>query len=361
MKRLSATDVHSLKVAELGLDSTALDLNSTEAIAGALRRAASFLCPCSSATLIRSVVHPLRGLTDDMEATKIIVEDTLEALTAHGDLLEHPDVEDDSASRTTAQLYTAPASFVVRKSGTVILLGITSDQCSTLPDDLQSRVKFKSHLRLLMPVTGEDLRNDLHELGFVELSYEEWLRMPKVETADDHLVRLDRVLDAVQPSRDVPGLVILDPAHPAHYYRGRWMEAHSHSGRFVARRSQAYGAKLWCYIQLRDGNPERLIDFPIVDGRWRGCDEAWRLQMAIDARRGNAQRFRVRSGSEGMHLVQFFSPVPKWARRRWNAVGEPVSISGCLFAYRFSDPELIEELSFARRVLWLEEVAGSVQ
>jgi hypothetical protein len=46
----------------LALDPSALDLTSIEAIAGALRRAASFLCPCGAATLVRTVVRPLQGL-----------------------------------------------------------------------------------------------------------------------------------------------------------------------------------------------------------------------------------------------------------------------------------------------------------
>src|SRR5688572_30794433 len=92
MKLLSISDVHERKVAELGLDSTALDLNSAEAIAGALRRAASFLCPCASSTLVRAVVRPLDGLVRDLAALQETVEGTLEALIAHGDLLEQRDI-----------------------------------------------------------------------------------------------------------------------------------------------------------------------------------------------------------------------------------------------------------------------------
>jgi len=129
----------------------------------------------------------------------------------------------------------------------------------------------------------------------------------------------------------------------------------------VARRSQAYGAQLWCYVQLLNGNPERLIDFPIDGSRWRGCDEAWRLQMAIDAQRGEPQWFRVRPGPGDMRVVEFFSPVPMWARRRWDAVGEPVPSSGCLFAYRMTETELAEELRFVRDVLWLIDVTENLK
>lgn len=359
MRQLSAPEVHAQKIAELGLDPSALDLTSVEAVAGALRRAASFLCPCTAPTLVRGVVRPMRGLVPDLDAFKGIVEETLEAMIAHGDILEHRDVEGDPGHGAAALLYAAPAGFVARESGAVILLGVTTDQLSALPDDLEARIEYVNHLRRLNPGPGEDLRSELLQLGLIETSYSAWLRAPQPEIAAEHIAHLDRLLGAAQPSRDVPGLSLLDPARGVRYYRGRWVDPRAQSGRFVARRSQAYGADLWCYVELRDGNPERLIDLPVAGSRWRGCDEAWHLQMAIDAQRGEPQRLRIRPGPEGARVMEFFSPVPMWARRRWDAVGEPVSASGCLFAYRLADTELAEELRFAREALWLDEMRGS--
>lgn len=356
MRRLTAAEVHAQKIAELGLDPNALDLTSTEAIAGALRRAASFLCPCAAATLVRGVVRPLRGLVDNIEVVKDMIEETLEAMLAHGDILEHRDFEEDSGHGTATLLYAAPASFVARKSGAVILLGVASDQLSALPDDIEVRIEYVNHLRRLSPLPGGDLRAELGQLGLMEISYDHWLKAPRMDTPAQHLSHIDRLLNAAQPSRDVPGLLLIDPERPVRYYRGRWVEARSQSGRFVGRRSQAYGAQLWSYVQLRDGNPERLIDFPIGSSRWRGCDEAWRLQMAIDALRGEPQRFRVRPGAGDTRVIEFFSPVPMWTRRKWDAVGEPVLSSGCLFAYRFPQAELAEELRFAREELWLDQM-----
>jgi hypothetical protein len=296
---------------------------------------------------------------ENVEDVKGVVEGTLEAMIAHGDILEQRDVEEDSAHGVAMLLYTAPASFVARESGAVILLGVTSDQLSALPDEIEARIEYVGHLRRLSPLPGDDLRAELGQLGLMEISNDRWLKAPKSETPAQHLSRIDRLLDAAQPSRDVPGLLLLDPERPIRYYRGRWVEARSQSGRFVTRRSQAYGAQLWSYTQLRDGNPERLIDFPVGGSRWRGCDEAWRLQMAIDAQRGEPQRFRVRPGLGDARVIEFFSPVPMWAQRRWDAVGEPVPSSGCLFAYRLAQAELAEEVRFAREELWLEELPGA--
>lgn len=361
MRQLTATEVHATSVEELGLDPTALDLTSIEALAGALRRTASFLCPCAATTLVRGVVRPLRGLVDDLDAVKGLVEDTLEAMIAYGDIHEHRELREEPAHASGALLYAAPASFVARQSGATILLGVAADQLVALPDDLARRVEYVGHVRRLSPLPGEKLLDILVELGLVELTYEHWLKAPAVETAAQHLSRFESMLEAAQPSRDVPGLLLLDPERPVHYYPRRWVKPRSQSGRFVARRDQAYGAPLWCYVQMRDGNPERLIDFPNIGSQWRGCDEAWHLQMAIDAQRGEPQRFKDSPGPEGSRVLEFLSPVPMWARRRWDAVGESIPRSGCLFAYRLPESELQEELRFVHKELWLDELTKSAE
>ena len=347
------------KVLELGLDADALDLSSAEATAGALRRLASSFCPCTASALVRGAVRPLTGLVDDLQSAKLTVEQTLEAMIAHGDLLELRDVEDESGHGVATLLYAAPPSFVVRESGVVMLVGVASDRLSPLSEDLEARIEHSSHHRRLNPRVGERLREALLECGLIELSHERWLRTPPSETPAQHLSRVDSLLDAAPPSRDVPGLVILDSRQPVRYYPGRWTAIRSHSGRFVARRRQAYGADLWSYVHLHRGNPERLIDLPIHRSRWRACDEAWHLQMAIDAQRGEPQRFRLGSAAQGNFVLDLFSPVPMWARRRWDAIGEPVTRAGSLFSYRFSAIEIEEELEFARGRLWMSDVPSS--
>ena len=356
MRRLTAMEVHAQKVAELGLDPSALDLSSIEAVAGALRRTASFLCPCAAATLVRGVVRPLRGLVEDLDTVKGLVQETLEAMIAHGDVLEHNELDEAQGHGTGPLLYAAPVSFVSRQSGAAILLGVASDQLSALPEELEARIEYVSHVRRLSPLPNEDLRSELVQHGLIELSYDRWLKAPPTEVPSQHVARLDRCLDAAMTSRDVPGLSLIDRERPVRYYRGRWVEPRSQTGRFVGRRGQAYGADLWCYVQLRNGHPERLINLPITGSRWRGCDEAWRLQMAIDAHRGEPQRFRILPGPGDTVAIEFFSPLPMWARRRLDAVGEPVPSSGCLFAYRLAAAEVEQELRFAHESLWLDEL-----
>jgi len=359
MRRLTAVEVHAQKIRELGLDPEALDLTTSEGLAGALRRAASYLCPCSAATLVRAVVRPLRGLVPDLDQAKELVEETLEAMISHGDVHEQPEVQEEGAPSVRVLLYAAPASFVVRQSGLVVLLGVAADQLSPLPAELERRIQYLGHVRRLSPSGGEDLRTELRQLGLLELSSDAWLQGPRPCSAADFVAAADRVLDGVAPSRDIPGLLLLDPTKPVRYYRGRWAEPKAQTGRFVARRQQAYGADLWCYVQATNGQPERMIDLPQRGSRWRGCDEAWLLQIAIDARRGSPQRFRVSPSIGDAVVLELFSPVPAWARRRWDAIGEPVPSTGSLFAYRIPKTEIDEERRFARGALWLEEIPTS--
>ena len=355
MRRLTVAEVHANKIAELGLDPTTLDLTSVEAIAAALRRAANFLCPCAATTLVRAVADPVRGLVEPTEDNRGRVRETLEAMLAHGDFLEHRDIEENTARSAAVLIYAAPPSFVARESGTVILLGTSNPAL----DSITARIEYASHLRRINPISDEDLCGELRRLGFAEISHKQWLQAPRQESPAQHLARLDRLLDAAQPSRDVPGLSLLDWERPVRYYPGRWASTGSLSGRFVARREQAYGGDLWCYIEMSDGRPDRLVDLPLADSRWRGCDDAWRLQMAIDANRGRAQLFRMSPGPGNANVMQFFSPIPMWARRRLDSIGEPVSSSGCLFAYRLATAELAEEVRFATDVLWLTELKRS--
>jgi hypothetical protein len=358
MRRLTAGELHAQKVAELGLDATALDLTSTEAIAGALRRAAGFLCPCSGTTLVRAVSRPLEGLVPDMESLKQNIEETLETLTAHGDLLEHRDVAAEQDAQPGTLLYAAPPSFVRRESGAVLILGIAPQRLSPLPDELEKQIRYVNHVRRLPGTAAGELAAELAQLGLVELSLEVWLRAPGAETAAQHLARLGGLLDAAAPSLEIPGLNLIDPTSSVRYYRGRWVQPRAQTGRFVGRRSQAYGADLWCYVEMDQGRPRKFLDLPLRGSRARGCDEAWRLQAAIDAQRGASQRFRVRQGPMGSKtkVIDFFSPVPMWARRRWDAVGEPVVNSGCLFSYCFLESEIDEELRFVHEKLWLAEL-----
>ncbi|MCA1623792.1 MAG: hypothetical protein LC778_08305 [Acidobacteria bacterium] len=354
MNILTPEELHACGVRTLGLDPEACDLLSIEAIAAALRRAAGFLCPCPQRTLVQAIVEPLEKVVGDKEQFCEAVENTLEAMITYGDLLEESEVTAAEHSRPSALLYAAPPSFIWRDSGAVFLIGITPDHASALPERLTARIDYGNHVRRLFPESSENLRADLNQFGLTELSMDAWHKeTPPHESSSEHLQRLNSKLN---PSRgSIDGLKILNPAKPVTYYRGRWEEAKVQTGRFMARRPQAYGNDVWCYVELVQGKAVRLIDFPTTNSRLRGCDEAWRLQLAIDAERGESQRFRVRHETHSS-VVEFYSPLPMWATRRWDDMGEPITTTRGLFAYKFSADEISEEIKFMQQELWIEQV-----
>jgi hypothetical protein len=360
MKQLSPQEVHACKVAELRLDAFVPDLTAPEALAAALRRAAGFLCPCAAATLVRAVVRPLDGLVPDLASIQDSVEATLEDMVAYGDLIEQKDISSDGDEHCGVLLYAAPLSFLPRQSGAALLLGVSPGEISPLPEELEGRIEYVRHIRRIPPESAANIRPALLQFGLVELAFNAWAKAPRLETPGAHLAHLDRLLDDARPSMTIPGLIVLEPSRPPQYYRGRWVEPRAQTGRFIGRRSQAYGADLWCYVQAREGRPERFVDLPLPGSAARGCDEAWRIQMAIDAQRGTPQRYRLRLGRPDTQVLEFFSPIPMWAKRRWDAVGVPASnSSGCLFAYELPKDEISQEVQFIRQMLWLTELTPS--
>ncbi len=346
-------------VVELGLDPNRFDLMSPETLAGALRRAASFLCPCPASLLVRAVVRPLRGLISVGEQDEIgnRTQKILMRIVAHGDLLEFQEFDDSDRVRERILLFASPLTFIPRDTGTYILLGIAGE-IQTLPSDLVRRIDHVGHTRRLRPDASENLREKLKRLGLREMPLDTWRMNPKSSTPWALVSKYNELLSVAGPSGDVPGLRLLDSERSVKYYPDRWMDPHKQSGLFVARRSQAYGAPLWSYVQVIDGEPQKLIDLPLLKSRWRGCDEAWHLQMAIDANRGHPQQFAIRVGSGDKRIVAFFSPVPMWAQRRWDAVGERISSDKCLFSYQFHNSDFLEEIRFIRQVLWLNQAAN---
>lgn len=354
----SASDVHKRILDMLGLFSTS-NLTSPEALAANLRRAAALHCPASPTTLVRAVIRSLRDLVPDLDPISEHAQQILEAMTAYGDLLETRDVSGAGQSQRPTLLYAAPPAFVMRDNGSALLLGIAADRVAALPDDLEKLVQYTNHTRRL-PAGIADLRDRLRDYGVLELSHAAWLKCPPAETAEALLARLDRQLDTCQPLiTGMDGLSIIDSSKPVTYYRGRWIEKIELTGKFVGRRPQAYGADFWIYVELKDGRPQRFVDLPLSKSRFRGCDEAWHIQAAIDAVQGVPQQFQRRTSDNEFVTMDFFSPLPMWAVRRLDAIGDRVPPTRCLLSYRIPRGEADEECAFLQRHLWMIDSTGT--
>lgn len=335
----------------LGLNVSEHSPVDSEFLAAALRHAAGILCPCSAATLRFAIIESLQHLTTSEDVASMI-ENAIEGLIVGGDLLELNEVTTDDPDVKGTWLFAAPPSYVVRPNGSIFLTGIVADRDTYLPQALMERIRHDGVTRAIMPAQGESLAEELSELGLQALNSDNWLKPPKPETAGELLKRHTSKLDASARSGDIPQLQVIDPATRVNYYPGRWGQSKKRTGVFVGRRPQEFGSPIWCLVRLQDGQAQQLLDFPLHKTKLRGCDVAWHLQMAIDHENGTPQEFRVRTTEEHAFL-DFFSPLPLWAERRFMFLGRHAVATGCLLSYRLPLKELAAEEKFIQERLWL--------
>lgn len=361
IERVSANDVIAGCRRILGLPDQGDGPIDTVLLAGLLRRSAGIHCPCSRATLRASVLECTSTLAADDAARAQCIDDMIEWITVGGDLLELDNVVTEDADVRQTWVFAAPPGFVIRRDdGTAFLFGVVQDQDAFLPRFLGDRVSHDRFMRYIKPRRDENLADALEGQGLQQCSVDAWLKCPRAETSAKMLSRVERCLDRRQTAAAVANLEILDSARPVSYYRGRWVSPKNQSGMFVARRPQEFGAPLWCIVRLDVGKPTALLDLPFEKTRWRACDTAWHIQMAIDHRNGRPQQYR-RCVEPGSVRFDFFSPLPLWAQRRLTVFGNPMASRGSLFSFLVPRSRAAAEESFLRNNLWLSPVENPNQ
>ena len=321
-------------------------------LAALARRTAGIHCPCSRSTLRASLLECLQFLVSNEELPSERIDSVIEGLVVSGDLLELNDVVAEDPDAKGSWVFAASPGFVLRPSGDIFLFGIVSDQDVFLPGHLGLRLKHEGFTRVIMPEENENLVAQLSEQGLRQFSEAEWLKKPEKETPEKMLSRFEEKLRSQPPSGDIEDLKILDPEKSVNYYNGRWTAPQDHTGQFVARRPREFGAQIWCFVDMDAGGVIRLLDLPIEKSCWRGCDEAWHLQMAIDRCRGEPQLYRRRPDAKGVRL-DFFSPFPKWSQRRLEIFGSLIPRQKSLMSYLLPRSEAETEERFLKEYLWL--------
>lgn len=352
--KLSPADASALSVRTLGLDPELVGLTSREGLAASLRRAASFMCPTSPSRLIGAVLGAVRPVAEDGEVSREALAELLDLMVAGGDLLELRREED----RSVRLLYLGPPSYIEREPGTYLISGVRPYGASLVDFELAPLVEREGHTRTLrIDVTNAVERLAAAALRAVER--ERWVGSPVPEQSVTLLQRISDRLDAASSSGDIEGLQIVDPNSTVRYYRGRWRApAVGDTGDFMARRPQAYGADLWCAVRLVDGAATKLAEFPIDNPVVPGRDEAWRLQMAIDATRGAPQQVALEPFASGdAAVVKFFSPIPGFAERYLQLIGLSLETSGALFAYRVPIGAMTSLRQFLYDMLWMTTIS----
>ena len=259
---------HTLRA--LGFDPDQAEFDSTLAYAALVRRAASFMCPTSPGALARAVAEAAAPLsTLSAQELRSAIDASVGSVIACGDLSELPITEMGVRRRTT---FLGPPAFVCL-GDLYLLLGVRGEGAPILSDQLRAMVEHRGHLRLIRaddPVIRESLLSE----GLIELSPEQWLSVPRRSSPQQLLERYNVRLNAAGKAGTIEGLRILDTRADVRFYRGRWREPEKRdAGRFLARRPQAFGAALWCWSEITDGELTGLIDLPIGSPLARGCDD----------------------------------------------------------------------------------------
>ena len=355
MELLNPEQVVALTRTSLGLPAAgSAALVDDELLAAMLRRIAGLHCPCSPVTLKLILQQTLQGIVATSDELGLRIDFLINALQAGGDLLELARVTTMDERTRGTWVFAAPPSFVVLPSGLIRIFGVAPEEALPLPTAMRSRVVAVGAGRVIEPNFGEDVRAALDGAGLREQSIDSWLRVPRALSASDLRKLMDTRLEAMNRSGQVDQLRILAPARPRQRYADRWVPPTAQTGRFVSRRPQAYGADLWGYIELEGGQPKRLLDFPLSGSAYRGCDEAWRLQLALDKEDGYAQEHRIRSDHVGPILDLFF-PIPIWAQRRLEVLGARIAPHQCLMSFRFPPNAVEGESDFLEKALWMKK------
>lgn len=353
---MNAADVVGRSRRSLGLPDSEKDVD-VELVGALLRKAAGIYCPCSRATLRAAAVDSLHYCDNNQEQLEELVEFSIDGLLAVGDLLELSDVTVGELPVAGTWVFGAPPAFVVRPSGALFLLGVVADQESLLPPSLNERVVYNGVAREILQHEEEDLVTTLTELGFMEMSQTVWLKSPRSVDADALVARIRNDLDVQPRGPQVPDLKVLDPSRPVNFYRGRWVDAKARIGVFVARRPQEYGAPIWCLVEIFEDGTSKILDLPPRKWRWRSCDSAWHIQLAIDSVRGAPQRYSKIEDGDTVELT-FYSPIPQWAERRLMIVGQYKDSSPGLFTYKLPKRESSTEERFLQDQLYLTLIAA---
>jgi hypothetical protein len=351
----SPAECRELAVRTLDVDEVA-DLFSAEGLAASLRRAASFLCPASPRQLIDAVLEAVRPLHEGTGLAREDLADLLDLLVSGGDLLELRQPGDGPGRL----LYLGPPSYVERRAGQYLLLGIRPFAAPLISSELAGEIQYEGHTRTI-DLPPDEGAAQLAELGLHMIRRRQWARLPAEMPAGELIRRTRERISASGPAGVVDGLTVIDPAAKVTYYRGRWRPLKpADCGLFVARRPQAYGADLWCAALIDDGAPRRLLDLPADDPAAPAHDEAWRLQAALDAAAGRPQVFRIGgtsgAGASAGRAVDFFSPLPRWAERYLQLTGMAIPRSlGALCSYRVAEGSIPGLARLLEDMLWMRQ------
>ena len=273
-------------------------------IAQSLRRTVYIAAPCGAQTTRSLALAALAPLCDNPDTLNEQIDDALQDIIAMGDVLE---MRSGSVGCSDTVLRPAPPAFVARPDGLFLILGISGDELT--PALRMPVLHHASGLRSTRSTDAEQCRSLLLDLGLTELSERVWLHTPATASAAEHAAQWKARLPAELRPEKIENFEVLHGALPASFYKRRWSLLNTkHSGIFIARRPQRYGAKLWCLADVKDGLVQRFVDIHAKDSLYTRL----RRSMAVASRHGrrgrNTATARDRRARDERHAIILHAP-----------------------------------------------------
>jgi hypothetical protein len=284
-----------------------------------LRRLCGFMCPCPQRVILAAAKRSLAPFGSATDALLAEMESTLEALLVVGDVIEVSRVGGTLDDENRDWLFCGPPAFL-ELEGRCYVFGIAPDDAPVLVGTLRDRVRQDGIMRYLDDEEGQ-LGETLAALGMRRHTASKWLPRIHTQSPERFLEHVLNRLTSAGLRGDMPTTEWLTPATATYVpYQRRWTSEAAESGRAIGRAHPEFGAPLWFLARLVEGRIERALSLPFADMPDRACDQAWRIQLALDAQRGAPGRYKAWPEADGMRASISF-PLPLSARRRLVLLG----------------------------------------
>ena len=83
----------------------------------------------------------------------------------------------------------------------------------------------------------------------------------------------------------------------------------------------------------------------------RACDQAWRLQCALDSNDGAPQAFKLEAIDDDNVRLTIHLPCPAWLLRRWECIGQRTNEG--VFVFDFARADGLNETITLEKYLWM--------
>ncbi len=275
-----------------------------------VRRLAAIHAPCPRRQLIVQASSALAGALSDGGTTAL--HEAIDDLIAGGDLTEQEGLLVDTEEAPVLIFLTAPR--FARTLGRLYLRGVAADDAPCLPRVVSTDMVCSGSLRYLESVDVEASADLLAKLGLSEEDLDRSTRDDHALQGEALIAHYRALLGMSDRLERAEGFRWLAAGGGTPYHR-RWEDAPAAHGLQIGRVPQFYGADAWV-VADHDARPARFLRLPLRELRDdRGCDAAWRLQLAIDRHQGSPDQYQVRLDESVAHLRVGF-PLPQRERAR---------------------------------------------